>query len=110
MLLYCNIQEGKPLFRKTKDGKIFEWKVEKDAPLCTLEEAFLNVDQSLGFNIELKFDDQIVYKEEELSRILQAILKVMLACLLVSAFLQLLGCSRSIRSSDYVLLNFQFSV
>ncbi|KAM7269744.1 hypothetical protein ACFE04_025241 [Oxalis oulophora] len=29
---------GKPLFRKTKDGRIFEWKVEKDDPLCTLQE------------------------------------------------------------------------
>lgn len=78
---YIAIQE-ESIFRKTKDGRIFEWKVEKDAPLCTLEEVFRNVDQSLGLNIELKFDDQIVYKEEELSRILQAILKVML----VSAF------------------------
>ncbi|MBA0881703.1 hypothetical protein Goshw_023593 [Gossypium schwendimanii] len=68
--------EGKPLYRKTKDGRFFEWKVEKDAPLCTLEEAFHNVDQSVGFNVELKFDDSIVYKEEELSRILKAILKV----------------------------------
>ncbi|TYJ43643.1 hypothetical protein E1A91_A03G166800v1 [Gossypium mustelinum] len=68
--------EGKPLYRKTKDGRFFEWKVEKDAPLCTLEEAFHNVDQSVGFNVELKFDDFIVYKEEELTRILKAILKV----------------------------------
>ncbi|GMI74871.1 Glycerophosphodiester phosphodiesterase 1, senescence-related gene 3 [Hibiscus trionum] len=68
--------EGKPLFRKLKDGRIFEWKVEKDAPFCTLEEAFQNVDRSLGFNIELKFDDLVVYTEEELSRILKAILKV----------------------------------
>ncbi|MBA0682685.1 hypothetical protein Goari_024381 [Gossypium aridum] len=68
--------EGKPLYRKTKDGRFFEWKVEKDAPLCTLEEAFHNVDQLVGFNVELKFDDSIVYKEEELSRILKAILKV----------------------------------
>ncbi|MBA0738834.1 hypothetical protein Gogos_012154 [Gossypium gossypioides] len=68
--------EGKPLYRKTKDGRFFEWKVEKDAPLCTLEEAFHNVDQSVGFNVELKFDDFIVYKEEELLRILKAILKV----------------------------------
>nr|KJB31500.1 hypothetical protein B456_005G195200 [Gossypium raimondii] len=68
--------EGKPLYRKTKDGRFFEWKVEKDAPLCTLEEAFHDVDQSVGFNVELKFDDFIVYKEEELSRILKAILKV----------------------------------
>ncbi|XVE92670.1 hypothetical protein REPUB_Repub01dG0119600 [Reevesia pubescens] len=68
--------EGKPLFRKTKDGRIFEWKVEKDAPLCTLEEVFQNVNQSLGFNIELKFDDLIVYKEEDFSSILHSILKV----------------------------------
>lgn len=67
---------GKPLFRKTKDGRIFEWKVENDDPLCTLEEVFLNVDQSLGFNIELKFDDQIVYEEEKLLHVLQSILKV----------------------------------
>ncbi|XP_021297118.1 glycerophosphodiester phosphodiesterase GDPD3-like [Herrania umbratica] len=67
---------GESIFRKTKNGRIFEWKVEKDAPLCTLEEVFRNVDQSLGFNIELKFDDQIVYEEEEVSRLLQAILKV----------------------------------
>ncbi|XVE50058.1 hypothetical protein DITRI_Ditri01bG0131100 [Diplodiscus trichospermus] len=68
--------EGKPLFRKTNDGRIFEWKVEQDAPLCTLEEVFRNVDQRLGFNIELKFDDHVVYKEEELSRIIQVILKL----------------------------------
>lgn len=71
-----NIQVGKPLFRKTKDGRIFEWKVEKDDPLCTLQEVFQKVEHSLGFNVELKFDDNIVYKEEELTRILQAILKV----------------------------------
>ncbi|KAK6281856.1 hypothetical protein POUND7_015681 [Theobroma cacao] len=74
--IYPFTEYEESIFRKTKDGRIFEWKVEKDAPLCTLEEVFRNVDQSLGLNIELKFDDQIVYKEEELSRILQAILKV----------------------------------
>ncbi|XP_044488837.1 glycerophosphodiester phosphodiesterase GDPD1, chloroplastic-like [Mangifera indica] len=67
---------GKPMFRKTKDGRIFEWMVEKDAPLCTLQEAFEKVDDSVGFNIELKFDDQIDYKEEQLSHILQVILQV----------------------------------
>ncbi|XP_031282205.1 glycerophosphodiester phosphodiesterase GDPD1, chloroplastic-like isoform X1 [Pistacia vera] len=67
---------GKPMFRKLKDGRIFEWKVEKDAPLCTLEEAFEKVDHSIGFNIELKFDDQIDYEEEQLSHILQVILQV----------------------------------
>ncbi|KAK1553341.1 hypothetical protein Q3G72_033199 [Acer saccharum] len=67
---------GKPLFRKTKDGRIFEWKVEKDAPLCTLQEVFEEVDRSIGFNIELKFDDHIVYTEEELTHVLEVILKV----------------------------------
>ncbi|XP_048136301.1 glycerophosphodiester phosphodiesterase GDPD1, chloroplastic-like isoform X2 [Rhodamnia argentea] len=67
---------GKPLFRKTKDGRIFEWKVENDAPLCTLQKAFEKVHPSIGFNIELKFDDQIEYEEDELVRILQVILEV----------------------------------
>lgn len=70
------IQVGKPLYRKTKDGRIFEWKVESDDPFCTLEEVFENVGQSLGFNIELKFDDNLVYKEDELTHVLQVILKV----------------------------------
>ena len=67
---------GRPLFRKTKDGRIFEWKVEKDDPLCTLQEVFQKVDHSIGFNIELKFDNDIAYKEEELTHVLQVILKV----------------------------------
>ncbi|PKI57852.1 hypothetical protein CRG98_021755 [Punica granatum] len=67
---------GQPLFRKTKDGRIFEWKVEDDAPLCTLQEVFENVDHSVGFNIELKFDDHVVYQEADLTRVLQAIIRV----------------------------------
>lgn len=64
------------MLRKTKDGRIFEWKVEKDAPPCTLQEAFEKVDRSVGFNVELKFDDQLVYTQGELTRVLEAILKV----------------------------------
>ncbi|KAJ4974511.1 hypothetical protein NE237_007685 [Protea cynaroides] len=67
---------GKTLFRKTHEGKIFHWKVEEDDTSCTLQEAFQNVTPSLGFNIELKFDDTIDYKEEELIHVLQPILKV----------------------------------
>ncbi|KAL6193415.1 hypothetical protein ACLB2K_034499 [Fragaria x ananassa] len=67
---------GMPLFRKMKDGRIFEWKVEKDAPLCTLQEAFENLEHSLGFNMELKFDDHIVYTERQLKHVLQVILQV----------------------------------
>ncbi|KAF8111642.1 hypothetical protein N665_0073s0003 [Sinapis alba] len=65
-----------PMFRKTKDGRIFQWKVTKDDPLCTLKDAFVKVKRSQGFNIELKFDDNIVYGEEELRQTLENILKV----------------------------------
>ncbi|KAK9117630.1 hypothetical protein Sjap_016577 [Stephania japonica] len=67
---------GKSLVRKSKDGRIFEWDVAEDDTLCTLQEAFEKVDPSLGFNIELKFDDNVVYPEQELTHVLQAILKV----------------------------------
>lgn len=67
---------GKPLFRKTKDGRIFEWKVEKDDHLCTLEEVFQKVNHSMGFNIEFKFDDNVVYKEDDLVHAIQVVLRV----------------------------------
>ncbi|KAJ6370143.1 hypothetical protein OIU76_028421 [Salix suchowensis] len=67
---------GRSLLRKTKDGKIVEWKVEKDDSLCSLQDAFQQVESSLGFNIELKFDDHIVYQQDYLTRVLQAILQV----------------------------------
>ena len=76
------MQVGKPLFRRTKDGKIFEWKVENDDPLCTLQEAFEKVENSVGFNIELKLDDQVAYTEEQLTRVLQPILQVYIFLLL----------------------------
>ncbi|CAF2041257.1 unnamed protein product [Brassica napus] len=65
-----------PMFRKTKDGRIFQWKVAEDDPLCTLKDAFVKVKRSQGFNIELKFDDNIMYGEEELRQTLENILKV----------------------------------
>lgn len=64
------------MLRRTKDGKTFSWNVENDDPLCSLQEAFQEVDPSLGFNIELKFDDSIAYKDDHLIHVLQAILKV----------------------------------
>ncbi|XVE84205.1 hypothetical protein DITRI_Ditri16bG0151600 [Diplodiscus trichospermus] len=69
-------KEGKCLLRKTKDGKIVRWDVETDDSLCTLEEAFQKVEPSLGFNIELKFDDHIVYQQDHLIHVLQVILQV----------------------------------
>ncbi|KAF5181640.1 Glycerophosphodiester phosphodiesterase, partial [Thalictrum thalictroides] len=67
---------GKSLSRKLKDGRIFNWVVEEDDCFCTLQEVFQKVNPSLGFNIELKFDDNIVYQENELNHVLQAILQV----------------------------------
>ncbi|KAH7683276.1 Glycerophosphodiester phosphodiesterase protein [Dioscorea alata] len=67
---------GKPLFRKTKDGRVFKWNVELDDSFCTLAETFQKVDSHLGFNIELKFDDNIIYSEDHLTHVLQVILRV----------------------------------
>lgn len=69
---------GKPLIRKTKDGRFLNWNVESDYPLCTLQEAFELVDLRIGFNVELKFDDSLEYQDEQLTHILQAILRVAL--------------------------------
>lgn len=67
---------GKPLFRKTKDGRIFEWKAEKEDHLCTLEEVFQKINHSKGFNIEFKFDDDVEYTEDELVHAIQVVLQV----------------------------------
>ncbi|KAL8139987.1 hypothetical protein V2J09_006008 [Rumex salicifolius] len=69
---------GKPLLRKTKDGKIRNWNVDKDDTHCTLQEAFEKVDSRLGFNIELKLDDYIVYEPDHLTNILTSILQVVM--------------------------------
>ncbi|XP_042456617.1 glycerophosphodiester phosphodiesterase GDPD1, chloroplastic-like isoform X1 [Zingiber officinale] len=70
------LKKGKPLLRKTKDGRILNWKVLADAPFCTLQEAFQGVDPQVGFNVELKFNDNVDYKDEELIHALETILKV----------------------------------
>jgi hypothetical protein len=70
------IQVGRPLLRKLKDGRVLRWDVRSDDALCTLRETFEDVDTSIGFNVELKFDDDLVYQEEELTVSLRAILKV----------------------------------
>ncbi|KAL5717409.1 glycerophosphodiester phosphodiesterase [Ranunculus cassubicifolius] len=67
---------GKSLARKIKDGRIFNWNVETDDYFCTLKEVFQKVDPTLGFNVELKFDDNIIYQENELIRVLEVILQV----------------------------------
>lgn len=64
------------MLRKLKDGRIVKWNVETDDCLCTLKEVFEKVEPSIGFNIELKFDDHIVYEQEYLTRVLQSVLEV----------------------------------
>ncbi|KAK1318395.1 hypothetical protein QJS10_CPB04g00189 [Acorus calamus] len=71
---------GKTMLRKAKDGRVYNWTVEADDSLCTLQEAFHKVDPRLGFNIELKFDDNMVYPEDELTHVLQVILRVVFEC------------------------------
>lgn len=66
---------GKPLLRKAQDGRFLNWKVSVEDSLCTLQEAFEKVDLFIGFNIELKFDDEIQYTEDQLRHILQVILE-----------------------------------
>ena len=68
-------KEGKSLARKV-NGKIVGWDVESDDHLCTLQEAFQKVNPCVGFNIELKFDDSVVYEQNHLIHVLQVIMKV----------------------------------
>ncbi|CAO2207412.1 unnamed protein product [Urochloa humidicola] len=66
----------KPLFRRTGDGRVLSWSTEEDDYLCTLQEVFELVSPHMGFNIELKFDDNIIYHRKDLECALQAILQV----------------------------------
>lgn len=68
-------KEGKTLVRKV-NGAVVGWLVESDDHSCTLQEAFEKVNPKLGFNIELKFDDNLVYEQDHLTHVLQVILKV----------------------------------
>ncbi|XP_051141243.1 glycerophosphodiester phosphodiesterase GDPD1, chloroplastic isoform X2 [Andrographis paniculata] len=71
-------REGKALWRKMKDGKVVNWAVERDDCACTLQEAFERVNPALGFNIELKFDDHLVYTQDYLTHVLEAVLEIVL--------------------------------
>ncbi|KAG2565815.1 hypothetical protein PVAP13_7NG144117 [Panicum virgatum] len=67
---------GKPLLRKLKDGRILRWEARSEDALCTLREAFEGVDRRVGFNVELKFDDDLAYTEAALAAALRAVLEV----------------------------------
>ncbi|MFS7956454.1 putative glycerophosphodiester phosphodiesterase [Helianthus anomalus] len=66
---------GKTLVRKV-NGNVVGWDVELDDQLCSLQEAFEKVNPKVGFNVELKFDDNVDYKQDHLIHALQVILKV----------------------------------
>uniref|UniRef100_A0A0E0D146 glycerophosphodiester phosphodiesterase n=1 Tax=Oryza meridionalis TaxID=40149 RepID=A0A0E0D146_9ORYZ len=53
---------GKPLFRKLNDGRVLRWDVQSDDALCTLQEALDGVHRRVGFNVELKFDDDVIFE------------------------------------------------
>jgi glycerophosphodiester phosphodiesterase len=82
MVHFTAFQVSKPLLRRTGDGRILNWSTEEDDSLCTLQEVFECVSPRLGFNIELKFDDNIIYHRKELECALQAILQVWFVALL----------------------------
>lgn len=67
---------SKPLLRRAGDGRVLNWTTEDDDSLCTLQEAFQRVSPRLGFNIELKFDDSIMYHMKDLQCALKAVLQV----------------------------------
>jgi glycerophosphodiester phosphodiesterase len=75
-----SVKMGKTLMRKTYEGKFVNWNVETEDSHCTLREAFEKVDPSVGFNIELKFDDNIVYEQDYLTHVLQSVFKVVFEC------------------------------
>ncbi|KAG0580716.1 hypothetical protein KC19_4G193800 [Ceratodon purpureus] len=66
---------GQVLYRKAADGTIGLWTEDVEDPMCTLKEAFTEVQPSVGFNIEVKFDDDGNTSEEELHRVIDAVLE-----------------------------------
>lgn len=65
---------GKPLYRKASDGSTTLWTADVEDQMCTLEDAFAQVNPTVGFNIEMKFDDSGLTSEAELLRVIDAVL------------------------------------
>ncbi|XP_002988800.2 glycerophosphodiester phosphodiesterase GDPD1, chloroplastic [Selaginella moellendorffii] len=68
------LQGGKSLLRRASDGALRKWTVSVDDSLCTLKQAFEEVHPFTGFNIEVKFHDVLPTSDEELERVIGAIL------------------------------------
>eukprot|EP00249_Psilotum_nudum_P004249 c17792_g1_i1 orf=555-1688(-) len=65
---------GRTLGRKDIDGSIRNWIVTMEDSFCSLKDAFEQVVPTVGFNIEVKFDDTNLVPESELRRTIDAIL------------------------------------
>ncbi|XP_073394153.1 glycerophosphodiester phosphodiesterase GDPD1, chloroplastic isoform X1 [Physcomitrium patens] len=68
--------DGRTLYRKAKDNYVSIWTATVEDSLCTLQEVFEEVDQNVGFNVEVKFDDVLKTSDDELRRVLYPILEV----------------------------------
>jgi len=62
------------------DGSVNLWTADVEDSMCTLAEAFSEVQPSVGFNIELKFDDDGLTSEEELNRVIDAVVEDVRRC------------------------------
>lgn len=71
------LSQGKPIYRKSKvDEYVGAWTATVEDSMCTLQEAFERVETSVGFNIEVKFDDVLETSNEEMRRVIFPILEV----------------------------------
>lgn len=68
-------QVSKSLYRKAADGSVGLWTADVEDSMCTLAEAFAQVQPNVGFNIEVKFDDDGATSTEELHRVINAVLE-----------------------------------
>lgn len=68
-------QVGRALYRRAADGSVNLWTADVEDSMCTLAEAFTQVQSSVGFNIELKFDDDGLTSDAELHRVIDAVVE-----------------------------------
>jgi glycerophosphodiester phosphodiesterase len=71
---------GLALYRRAVDGSLALWVADVEDCMCTLEEAFAQVEATAGFNIELKFDNDGSTTVEELHRVIDAVLEDVRRC------------------------------
>ncbi|PPR80741.1 hypothetical protein GOBAR_AA39974 [Gossypium barbadense] len=70
------LQSTDSRMKAIKENTILSFNSAAKFPIDFIEFDVQKVDPSLGFNIELKFDDHIVYQQDHLIHVLQVILQV----------------------------------